>query len=149
MKLGEIRIPKGSHRRPKRIGRGRGSGHGKTSTKGTKGQRARTGAGKRPGFEGGQTPLIRRLPKRGFTPRFHKAYQVVNLSDLGPWSNAEVVSPQVLKKIGLIDHADKPVKILGDGELGGPVQITADAISAAALEKIKAKGGTFTLLARS
>lgn len=148
MNLGTLAIPKGAYHRPKRLGRGRASGHGKTSTRGIKGQRARTGEGRRPGFEGGQTPLIRRLPKRGFTSRSRTLYQVVNLGDLARLSGKASVTPQDLQEAGLIKDAKRRVKILGEGDIGQPLTIQADRISTSALEKLKARGGVFTPLTR-
>ncbi len=129
-----------SIKRRKRVGIGPSSGHGKTSCRGHKGQMSRSGSTVKPWFEGGQMPLQRRVPKRGFNNIFKKEYQLVNVSQLEKL-NASEVTPEVLKKAGLIDKAAKPVKILGDGDLKIAVKVFADAFSAAAMTKIKAAGG--------
>jgi large subunit ribosomal protein L15 len=140
MKLHELKPSAGSRKKPKRIGRGPGSGHGKTATKGHKGLLARSGGGKRPGFEGGQMPLIRRIPKFGFTNPFRVEYAVVNLKSLGALT-ADPVTPQVLAEAGLIKRADRRVKILGDGDIGKPIVIQAHKFSQSAVKKIEAAGG--------
>ena len=134
----------GSQRDPKRLGRGPGSGTGKTSGKGHKGQKARTGGKVRRGFEGGQMPLHRRLPKRGFHNLFRTEYQVVNVRDLGELEGE--VTPETLKGAGLISSLRHPVKILGVGELGKALDIRAHAFSGSAREKIEAAGGTAHVL---
>lgn len=138
--LNNLKRPYGSHKRRKIVGRGPSSGHGKTSTRGSKGQTSRAGRDFYAGFEGGQTPLIRRIAKRGFINEFRKEYQIVNLSDLSSIKEASI-GPELLKKKGLIRDKDKPVKILGDGEIKNPVSIKAHAFSQSASEKIKACGG--------
>ncbi|MGH9437069.1 MAG: 50S ribosomal protein L15 [Terriglobia bacterium] len=140
--IGTIRAPRGAHKRSKRIGFGMGSGHGKTATRGSKGQRSRSGSSLRPGFEGGQMPLQRRLPKRGFTNIFRKRYTIVNLSDLAELEAGQAVTPDSLRKLGIIKKFGDGVKILGDGELKAPLAISAHLFSRSALEKIKKAGGT-------
>lgn len=139
--LGNLKPFSGSVKKRKRIGRGPGSGHGKTSTRGHKGQKARSGAKKRPWFEGGQMPIQRRVPKRGFTNIFKKEYQIVNLASLSKCRDQEVISPLVMKNLGLLKKLDLPVKILGDGGISGPVTVQANAFSKKAKEKIEALGG--------
>jgi large subunit ribosomal protein L15 len=139
--LGNLKPSSGSIKRRKRIGRGPGSGHGKTSTRGHKGQKARSGARRKPWFEGGQMPLQRRLPKRGFTNIFKKEYQIVNLASLSKCKDQEVISPLVMKNFGLIKRVDVPVKILGEGEISVSVTVQANVFSKKAKEKIEALGG--------
>jgi len=141
IKLGSLKPSSGSVKKRKRIGRGPGSGHGKTSTRGHKGQKARSGVQKKPWFEGGQMPIQRRLPKRGFTNIFRKEYQIVNLASLSLCKNQEIVSPLVMKDFGLIKKLDMPVKILGKGEIFGSITIRANAFSKKAKEKVEALGG--------
>lgn len=135
----------GSKHSRKRIGRGHGSGHGKTSGKGHKGQKSRTGASIPAWFEGGQMPLHRRLPKRGFTARNRKRYQVVNLQAFEELEGSEF-GPEELARLGLIGSANKPVKILGEGTPGRAVTVRAHAFSTSARERIEAEGGTAELL---
>jgi len=135
----------GSKQSKKRVGRGHGSGHGKTSGKGHKGQKSRTGASIPAWFEGGQMPLHRRLPKRGFTARNRKRYQVVNLQAFEELEGAEF-GPDELARLGLIGSASKPVKILGEGTPGRAVTVRAHAFSASARERIEAEGGMAELL---
>jgi large subunit ribosomal protein L15 len=139
--IGTLRPPRGAHKRRKRIGLGMGSGHGKTATRGSKGQGSRTGSGMRPGFEGGQMPLHRRLPKRGFTNIFRKSYVAVNLSDLERLGGVEKVTRETLLEAGIIRRAGDAVKILGEGELKAPLHVAAQAFSRSALEKIQRAGG--------
>lgn len=134
----------GSHRNRKRIGRGNASGHGGTSTKGHKGQKARTGGSVHPRREGGQMPLIRRIPKRGFKPLDRTTYQVVNVRDLERVEGD--VSPEALKAAGLIGSLRKPVKVLGQGEVTKAVAVSAHAFSQSARAKIEAAGGTVSLI---
>ncbi|KXG75705.1 50S ribosomal protein L15 [Fervidicola ferrireducens] len=141
MRLHDLKPAKGSKKRPKRVGRGIGSGHGKTSTRGHKGQNARSGGGVRPGFEGGQMPLIRRIPKRGFTNKFKKEYAIVNVEDLNVFEENTRVTPELLKEKGLIKQIKDGVKILGDGELKVKLEVVAHAFSSSAKEKIEAAGG--------
>ena len=144
MKLSEIRPAKGAVKNHKRRGCGTGSGHGGTATKGHKGQKARAGAGAKvaPWFEGGQMPLQRRLPKRGFKPVNKTEYQVVNISSLAKLAGVTEVTPQVLFQQRLIDRATQPVKILGQGELKTALTVKAHAFSASAKKAIEAAGGT-------
>ncbi len=142
--LSDLRPPEGSHRNRKRVGRGPGSGTGKTAGRGHKGSKARAGhsgpGGGKPHFEGGQMPLQRRLPKRGFTPPNRVAYQVVNLYQLERLEESEI-TPEVLKARGLVGHVKRPVKILGSGEISRTVTISANAFSRSAREKIEEAGG--------
>lgn len=142
MKLNELRSPKGARKRKKIVGRGPGSGHGKTACKGHKGQLARSGGSTTPGFEGGQMPLQRIIPKRGFHNPFRTEYQVVNLGLIDKYFNTgEVVTPESLKEKGLIKRRGD-VKILCDGELQKPLVIKANKFSKSAEEKIKQAGGS-------
>lgn len=134
----------GSHRPRKRIGRGEGSGTGKTSGRGQKGQKARSGGQIPAGFEGGQMPLHRRIPKRGFTNTFRVEYAVVNVGDLEGFQGE--VTPESLRERGLVGSGRAPVKILGDGELEASLTVTAHAFSASARDKIESAGGTATVL---
>jgi len=138
--LSTLKPAPGSTQSRKRVGRGPGSGLGKTSGKGHKGHKARTGGGTNPGFEGGQMPLYRRLPKRGFTNPFRVENQIVNLSDLKKVS-AEEVSPETLYSAGLIGKPDAPVKLLGTGDADRPYTVRGVAFSASARAKIEAAGG--------
>ena len=143
--LSNLRRPEGAHRASKRLGRGPGSGLGKTSGKGHKGQKARTGHHGIPAwFEGGQMPLQRRLPKRGFKNPFRKEYEAVNVRELNKL-DAETVTPELLKELRLV-QGNKPVKILGSGSISRKVTVHAHAFSASAREKIEAAGGTVELL---
>lgn len=138
--LFNLKSPLGSHKRKKILGRGPSSGHGRTSTRGSKGQTSRAGRDFYLGFEGGQSPLIRRIPKRGFTNRFKKEYQIVNLSQLSKLKEANITL-DLLKEKGLIKDTNKLVKILGDGEIKSPITICAHAFSKKASEDIKNAGG--------
>ncbi|MBI4680301.1 MAG: 50S ribosomal protein L15 [Nitrospirae bacterium] len=140
MRLSDLSPKQGSNKKKKRVGRGIGSGHGKTSCRGHKGQKARTGGGTRVGFEGGQMPLYRRLPKRGFTNIFRKDYAVVNLKDLDKLSES-VVTPEVILEKGLIKDTKGGIKILGEGEIKKPITVKAHAFSASAKDKIIKAGG--------
>ena len=148
MRLDELRPAPGAVTRRKRVGRGPGSGHGKTSTKGHKGQRARSGGGKTGGFEGGQMPLYRRLPKRGFLPHGGRTgYAVVNLEALAAFAAGSVVDPDRLAEAGLIKRAARGrVKILGDGEVSHALTVRVHAVSAAARTKIEGQGGRVEVL---
>ena len=147
MRLDQLAPAPGAKKRPKRVGRGPGSGHGKTSGKGHKGQKARSGGGKGPGFEGGQMPLYRRLPKRGFTPRERSRYAVVNVEDLGAFAAQSVVDPDRLAEARLIKRAERErVKILGKGELGHALTVRAHQVSAGARQKIESAGGRVEVL---
>ena len=141
MKLHELQPAAGSTAAPKRLGRGVGSGLGKTSGKGHKGAKARSGGGKRPGFEGGQMPLTRRLPKRGFTNIYRKEYAIVNVSALNALDDGTVVTAEVLRDNSLIKDVRDSVKILGGGELTRKLTVTVDKVTASAKEKIEAAGG--------
>ena len=141
MKLYELSPAAGSVKDVKRIGRGHGSGNGKTAGKGHKGQNARSGGGVRPGFEGGQMPMTRRIPKRGFNNIFATEYSVVNVSDLDQFVDGTVVDADLLKASGLIKKTNDGVKILGNGELTKNLTVKAAAFSASAKEKIEKAGG--------
>ena len=141
MKLHELQPAPGSTTAPKRLGRGTGSGLGKTSGKGHKGAKARSGGGKAPGFEGGQMPLYRRLPKHGFVNIFSKTYATVNLSALERFDNGAVVSAQVLKDAGVVKQVKDGIKILGGGALTKKLTVQATKFTASAKEKIEALGG--------
>lgn len=141
MKLHELKPAEGTNKSKKRLGRGTASGQGKTGGKGEKGQNARSGGGVRPGFEGGQMPLYRRLPKIGFTNIFRKEYAVVNLYDLDRFENGTVVTVEVLKQNGLVKAMKDGVKILGTGDLTKNLTVQAHKFSKTAAEKITAAGG--------
>ena len=146
MKLHELQPAPGSVRAPKRVGRGTGSGMGKTSTKGHKGQKARSGS-KKNGFEGGQMPLTRRLPKRGFTNIWAKEYTIINLSDLNGLENDTVVTAELLKDKGIISKIEKDgLKVLGKGELSKKLNVKAAKFSKTADEAIKAAGGSVEVI---
>jgi len=146
MRLHNLQPRPGSRHRVKRLGSGESSGHGKTSGKGNKGQKARSGGSIRLGFEGGQMPLIRRLPKRGFNnAAFHKHYAVVNVSDLNAFKAGTVVNEQLLRESNLIRGHFVGIKILGDGELKHDLKVQVDKISTSAREKIEKAGGTVML----
>jgi large subunit ribosomal protein L15 len=144
MNLSTVRKPRKASENKKRVGRGMGSGMGKTSTRGHKGQRSRSGSRMMRGFEGGQMPLHRRLPKRGFTNIFRQEYSVVNLDKLAALGEA-TVNPEVLRKAGVIS-SKRPVKILGDGELKSAITVHAHKFSKSAQEKITKAGGKFEVL---
>jgi large subunit ribosomal protein L15 len=146
LKLGNLKKVAGATKKRKRIGRGPGSGHGKTSTRGHKGQLARAGAKRRPWFEGGQMPLSRRVPKRGFTSLRKKEFQIVNLKSLSLCNKGQLITPLVLRNLGLIKKEDQPVKILGEGEISFPLTVQAHAFSKAAKQKIEAGGGKVELI---
>jgi large subunit ribosomal protein L15 len=141
MRLEELKPAAGATRKSKRVGRGPGSGSGKTAGKGHKGQKARSGGVKGAGFEGGQMPLQRRIPKRGFTNIFRKEYAVVNLSDLETVTGTDIVTPDVLLQKGLIKDMKSGLKILGMGELKVKLTVRAHKFSKSAMEKIQAAGG--------
>ena len=146
MDLSNLKPAIGSTKNKKRIGRGPGSGTGKTSGKGHKGQNARSGGGVKPGFEGGQMPLQRRLPKRGFTPLSRKEYALVNLRDLAQFEPDSVVDMEALSKSGLIGQVKDGVKILGDGELSHALTVKAHKFSKSAVAKIEAAGGKIEVI---
>ncbi|WNR44263.1 50S ribosomal protein L15 [Paenibacillus roseipurpureus] len=141
MKLHELSSATGSRQTRKRVGRGTSSGMGKTSTRGHKGQNARSGGGVRPGFEGGQNPLYRRLPKRGFTNRFRTEYAIVNLEDLNNFAAGTEVTPEVLMESGIVKAPKDGIKILGNGEITVKLTVKANKFSQSAIEKIQAAGG--------
>lgn len=140
MKLNELRPARGATKKPKRVGRGPGSGHGKTSTRGHKGHKQRSGFRTKRGFEGGQMPLVRRIPKRGFTNIFKTEYEIVNVESLGKFTANTEVTPELLKERGIVKGKLK-LKILGNGEISVPLKVKAHKFSKSAREKIvKAKG---------
>lgn len=145
VELHDLSPAPGSHRSRKRLGRGIGSGLGKTAGKGHKGQKARTGGTVRRGFEGGQMPLQRRIPKRGFTPMNRVEYMVVNLRDLGRLEESEITA-DLLRERGIIGKKDLPLKVLGTGEISRAVRIHAHAASASARARIEAAGGSVILI---
>ena len=146
MKLHELKAPAGSRKRRKVVGRGPGSGHGQTSGRGEKGQKARSGGGSQPWFEGGQLPLHRRVPKRGFTNTFRKEYAILNVKDLERFEAGTTVSPATLSEAGLVRTATAPVKILGEGTLSKALVVSAHAFSEGAAAKIRAAGGTLEVI---
>ena len=141
MRIEYLKPADGCRKRNKRVGRGIGSGHGKTSCKGHKGQKARSGSGKGAGFEGGQMPLQRRIPKRGFKNYFTKEYAVINLKDLARIEDSDVITPELLVDRGVVRKIKDGIKILGDGEIKRHVTIKAKIFSAEAAAKIAAAGG--------
>jgi large subunit ribosomal protein L15 len=145
--LSVLHPPKGSRKRKVRVGRGMGSKLGKTAGSGNKGQKSRRGYSRRRGFEGGQMPLHRRIPKRGFHNPFGVSYSVVNLEELNVFPAGETITPELLRAHGFIRRATDPIKVLGDGELKTKLTIHAHAFSAAAKEKIAKAGGTFEVVA--
>jgi len=147
MRLNEIGRPEGKQaKRVKRIGRGDGSGQGGTAGKGHKGQKARSGTGGKVGFEGGQMPLQRRLPKRGFTNIFRKRYAIVNLDQLNPFTGGAEVTIDLLHEKGVISKKLDGLKVLGRGELSGTIKIKANAVSESARKKIEGAGGTVEVI---
>ena len=142
MKLHELRPNEKAFKTRKRVGRGPGSGLGKTSGRGQKGQNARSGGGVRPGFEGGQLPLFRRLPKRGFSnAKFKTVYAVINLSDLNKFKNGAIVTPEILKEMGILKNQLNGVKVLGNGKLEKKLTVKAHKFSESAKESIEKMGG--------
>lgn len=146
MKLNEIPAPEGANRKTKRRGRGCGSGHGKNACRGRKGALKRSGRTTRPGFEGGQMQLVRRLPKRGFNSRFPDRYQVVNVESLGRFAANSAVGPADFKRAGLISSEMEKVKILGDGDLKKSLTVKAHKFSGSAKKKLEAAGAKIELL---
>jgi len=146
MKLNELSPPKGARKAVKRLGRGPGSGHGKTAGRGTKGQKARSGGNIRPGYEGGQMPLQRRLPKRGFTNIFRKEFAIVNLRDLGRFEKGSVVDKAALTAAGLLKRNSDVVKLLGQGTIDYPLVLKVDRCSGPARAKVEAAGGRVELV---
>ena len=146
MDLSNLKPAPGSRKKRKRVGRGDGSGHGKTSCRGHKGQGARSGGNTPPGFEGGQMPLQRRVPKRGFRKQFRKGPVIVNLGQLEIFASGSEVTPEILMEHGLLRGKDERVKILGDGSLTKPLTVKAHGFSSKAKEKIEASGGKAELI---
>jgi large subunit ribosomal protein L15 len=146
MNLSNLKYAKGSRKKVKRIGRGEGSGHGGTSTKGNKGLKSRSGVHMSAGFEGGQMPLQRRLPKYGFTNIFRKPFQTVNLASLASFDTKKKVDALSLFEAGIISKKNQPVKILGEGEAAKGLNVEVNAISASAKDKIEKAGGKVTVL---
>jgi len=142
MELNNLKPKKGARHAKKRVGRGPGSGNGKTSGRGEKGQKSRSGFSRMSGFEGGQMPLHRRLPKRGFTNIFKKEHAVVNVSDLERFDNGATVDETTLRKAGLVKGQNDGIKILGDGKLSKKLTVVADKFSASARKQIEAAGGS-------
>lgn len=146
MKLHELSPPNGSRKSRKRLGRGVGSGKGKTAGRGTKGQNSRSGGGVRPGFEGGQMPIHRRLPKRGFTNIFKKKIAVININDLSTFESGSVVDEAALVRMGLVKGQRDGIKLLGNGEIKIPLTIKVNGASTGARDKIIAAGGKVEIL---
>ena len=146
MKLNELSPAPGSQKASKRLGRGVGSGTGKTAGRGTKGYNSRSGGGVRPGYEGGQMPIQRRLPKRGFTNIFRKKIAVVNIRDLARFESGSVVDEKALVEAGLIKGVRDGIKLLGNGEISYPLEIKVNLVSKSAREKIEAAGGKVEVL---
>jgi large subunit ribosomal protein L15 len=146
MKLHELKPAEGSTHKPKRVGRGVGSGWGKTAGRGNKGLKARSGGGVRPGFEGGQMPLHRRLPKRGFTNIFKKEIAVVNVSDLSRFEQGAVVDEASLVRSGLVKGRNDGIKLLGRGDINIALTVKLNAVSRSARTKIEAAGGTVEVI---
>jgi large subunit ribosomal protein L15 len=146
MKLHELKPAEGSRKTRNRVGRGTGSGNGKTAGKGHKGQNARSGGGVRPGFEGGQTPLFRRLPKRGFKNINRKDFAIVNLETLNRFEEGTEVTPELLLETGVLSNTKAGVKILGNGQLEKKLTVKADKFSATAKEAIESAGGTVEVI---
>lgn len=141
MRLNDLFTSTSANKRPKRVGRGAGSGHGKTSCRGHKGQKARAGKKLRPGFEGGQMPLARRLPKRGFRNPFKIKYQIINIEKLNTFEKDSRVTPETLREQGMIKDERLPIKILGRGKISKALNIQVTAVSKQAKEKIEKAGG--------
>lgn len=142
----QIKVPAGTTKKKKMIGRGTGSGHGKTSCRGHNGQNSRSGGGVRPGFEGGQMPLYRRIARRGFSnSRFKKEYNIVNVRDLVSFEDGSTVDKEALINIGKIRHKNLPIKLLGDGDLDKKLVVKLDKISKIAKEKVEKCGGEVTI----
>ena len=146
MKIHELSPARGGRKAGKRVARGPGSGHGKTACRGHKGQKSRSGGGPRPGFEGGQMPLQRRLPKRGFSNPFRKRFSVVNVKDLDRFEPNAQVDAEALKASGLVKRVEDGVKLLGNGEISHPLQIKVHRVSRTARQKVEAAGGTVDLV---
>ena len=141
MNMGEIAPVSGAVRPRKRVGRGIGSGHGKTCGRGSKGAKSRSGNKRKSGFEGGQMPIQRRVPKRGFGNPFKEEFQIINLSDIEGRDFESEIDPESMKKAGIIKKLRLPIKVLGDGEISKPIVVKANAFSRSAVEKIEKAGG--------
>ncbi|WP_223703211.1 50S ribosomal protein L15 [Sutcliffiella deserti] len=146
MKLHELKPTEGSRKERNRVGRGTGSGNGKTSGKGHKGQNARSGGGVRPGFEGGQTPLFQRLPKRGFTNIHRKEFAIINLDTLNRFEDGTEVTPELLIETGLVSKLNAGLKVLGNGSIEKKLTVRAHKFSSAAKEAIEAAGGSVEVI---
>lgn len=146
MKLNELSPAKGSKKSPKRLGRGVGSGKGKTAGRGTKGQNSRSGGGVRPGYEGGQMPIHRRLPKQGFTNIFKKNFVEINLRDLARFESGSTVDENALIRCGLVKGRRDGIKLLGQGEIEHPLSVKVNRISKSARQKIEAAGGNVEVI---
>ena len=146
MKLSELSPPPGSHKSPKRLGRGVGSGSGKTAGRGNKGYNSRSGGGVRPGYEGGQMPIQRRLPKRGFTNIFRKKVAAINIRDLARFDSGSLVDEDSLVKAGLIKGKRDGIKLLGHGEIKYPLEVKVHFVSESARKKVETAGGTVEVL---
>jgi large subunit ribosomal protein L15 len=142
MNLGMLKPPEGSRKKKKRVGRGDGSGHGGTAGKGAKGQNARSGHSVRPNFEGGQMPLTRRMPKRGFKNPMRRIIAIVNIEQLKGFTQGTLVDRDTLAAVGLVPGKADGVKVLGNGEINFPLSVNVDSVSRGAREKIEAAGGT-------
>ena len=142
MNLGTLKPPEGSRKKKKRVGRGDGSGHGGTAGKGAKGQNARSGHSVRPNFEGGQMPLTRRMPKRGFKNPMRRIIAIVNIEQLKGFAQGALVDRDTLTAVGLVSGRVDGVKVLGNGEINFPLSVNVDSVSRGAREKIEAAGGT-------
>lgn len=146
MKLNELSPAQGSRKAPKRLGRGVGSGKGTTAGRGTKGQNSRSGGGVRPGYEGGQMPIHRRLPKRGFTNIFRKELAIINIRDLARFESGSVVDEAALVRLGLVRGKRDGIKLLGQGDIGYPLTIKLNRVSQSARKKIESAGGTIEVI---
>ncbi len=146
MRIHELSPVEGSRKNRKRIGRGQGSGHGGTACRGHKGQKSRSGGGPRPGFEGGQMPLQRRLPKRGFTNIFKKQYNIINIKDLNRFEANANLDAEDLKEAGLVKKLKDGVKLLGNGDISHPLSVKVRKVSKTAREKIEAAGGKVEII---
>lgn len=144
--LNNLKPARGARRKNKRVGRGPGSGHGKTATRGTKGQRSRSGGGGHGWFEGGQMPLYRRVPKRGFTSPNRIENHVINLDDFERFDASRAIDVAYLREIGIVNGPDPRIKVLGNGEISGAFQVKVHAVSRSAREKIEAKGGSVEIV---
>ncbi len=142
MRLHDLTPAKGSNKSRKRLGRGLGSGLGKTAGRGYKGQKSRSGGGTRPGFEGGQMPIHRRLPKRGFTNPFKKIYAIVNIRDLDIFEPGSIIDSMALSASGLVKGVNDGIKLLANGDISIPLTVKVDKASRSAIDKIKAAGGS-------